>query len=220
MDTTKTIISMLIIFGLFVLSFFVFQNKEILPLLTTIFVATIALISNQYGIYLNKEYERKFFSAKKRIEDIENSINRLEKLHSDFFELFQQYSKYFYDIDIQKEVLSDDTPLKILFTKCSEVSAINLKFSQIYWSNYSVLSNQTKKLFSPLSEAMSINNLIAFWLEINSNKAIMENQQALDLLHKQYTGTFNDDSIKYSSSIMEYIYHLKGNKEKLLNELN
>lgn len=67
---------------------------------------------------------------------------------------------------------------------------------------------------------MSINNLMAFWFEINSDKTIIENQQAVDLLHKKYTGTFNDGSIKYSSSIMEYIYHLRDNKEKLINELN
>lgn len=220
MNTTKALISIVIIFGLFVLSHLLFKNKDMLPLLTTIFVAIIALISNQYGIYQNKKYEIKFFSIKKRIEDIESFINRLEKLHSGFFELFQQYLTYFFDVNIHNEVIYGNKSSKILFDKFSEVSAISFKVGQLYWSNYSVLSNQTKELFSQLSESISINNLNNYWFEIDSNKAIVQDQEAMKILDEKYTKPFNEASIKYSSSIMEYIYYLKDQKEKLLNELS
>lgn len=227
MDTKKTLICLFILSLFFVILLIIFLKVTILknilplllPLLTTIFVAIVALISNQYGIYQNKLYESRLFTIKKRIEDLESLIVRLEKCHELFFELFGNYSALSLDKNIIEEILLNNLTPQILGDKFLEVIAISNKIGLLYWANYSILCNRTKELFGDLNNSISVDSLKDFWLEISSNKLVLQDQAGLNSLQQKYFDNFKKRSVDYLSSIMAYIYHLKEKKDNLLEEL-
>lgn len=220
MNTKITLISFIILSIAFSILIYIsyilgFELKNIFAATTPILVALIALISNQWGIYLNKKYDAKFYTIKKRIEDMDNLSLRLEKCHETFFDLFGKYSTLMFDNCIIKEILSNNLSPQLLSDVFSKVNAISREIGLLYWGNY----DSTKELFNNLHSSVSAQALNDFWLEINSNQSVLQDQDAMDVLIKKYFGSFNQNSTEYLSSIMAYIYYFKKQKDDLLNEL-
>ena len=224
MSTNITVTTFIILFVLYSLTiplllYIGFDLKSIISIITPIFVALIALISNQWGIYLNKKYDAKIYTIKKRIEDIDSLSLRLEKCHEEFFNLFSEYSDLMFDNNIVKEILTNNLSTQLLSDVFATVNSISRKIGRLYWGNYSILNDGTKDLFNELHNTVSFEALNEFWSEIISNQTVLQDQSTMDTLTQKYFGSFNQKSTDYLCSIMAYIYHFKEQKDNLLNEL-
>jgi len=219
---TATVFAILFIIYIvltYVLFLFGFELKNVLAIDTPIFVALIALISNQWGLYLNKQYDVKFYVNKKSIEDLEKLIIDLENIHEKCYKLIDEYNKLRFDPKIMEAFFSIELYPQVKAKKSSEANQITREMSLIYFSNYLILSEETKNIYSDIISANLQNSLDNFWEEIYSRQVILDKNIILDEIMPKHFNNIGKITEDFLVSILRTVAALKQQKSNLLKQL-
>lgn len=212
--TTTIFVILSLFFCVFLLvgPYFGLEIQTGFPIAASIFVAVIALISNQWGIYLNKKYDVKFFINKKHIEDTENLILQWENVHEKLFELFQKFTNIRY---ISHSTLTDE----MLNYQYSQIMQLSQEFAKFYFSNYSIFNNDITSLFNNLNASMSTRSFQGYWQELRSTNIALQTPDNITKLQNKFFKEYDDNYMNFLTVIMNNIQKLKAKKNTLLNDL-
>lgn len=222
MNTKITIISFIFLSIAFSILIYIsyilgFELKNIFAATTPIFVALIALISNQWGIYLNKQYDVKFYVNQKQIEEIDRLISNLENIQKTFYKLFDEYSRLRFDEEIMEYFLSEEY-VRIRTKKLAIASQIGREIGFTYFSNYLLFSDETHNIYPTFSKINWQMDLAKFWNELKVDNTFL-NKNVLNEIMPKYFGVFDEVNVNFLGSIINSIRGLNQTKEILLNGL-